>query len=103
MTTKSVGFLSPDGEVISAFHPAVVKMSGFIEQRLASRELKLLGNVNDAATQAEMDKYVADSEGDTDLAIASFLAAFDENAEPPAPPAPAPESEGEGDAEGEDE
>lgn len=70
--------------------PTVVFPTPFVQERIATGALELLGVVNDDATQEEMLEYLKESEGE-ELAIASFLSAFP--VEKPSivpPPIPAP-------------
>jgi len=56
--------------------PTVVRSTAFIEERLSMGQLKVLGQVGDNASQDEMAKYLSESDGDAELAVASFIAAF---------------------------
>ena len=61
---------------IEAHRPAVSERTQFINVQLGYRALHVLGDLKDEATDEEFQKYVAESDGDTELAVASFLAAF---------------------------
>jgi len=84
--------------------PTVVRSTPFVEERLAMGHLRTLAQVSDDATQAELVKYVKESDGDLTLAVAAFVSAFDPypQVEPaqeaPAPVEPAPEENKEADA-----
>ena len=70
-----------------ADRPCVVTQSSAMSVGIASGKLKLLGTVNDEATDEEFLAFLKDSKG-KDLAVASFLSKFsDEEPEPEAKPA----------------
>jgi hypothetical protein len=71
------------GHDIQAHRPSVVARSGFIDSRIALGQVTKVADVPDEATDEEFLAFWIDS-GDRDLAIASFLSKFDENA-PAAP------------------
>lgn len=61
---------------VRAGRPCVVRPSAFIDQHMAGQRARLLGQVNDEATDAELTHYLAEAQGDKDLAIQSFIASF---------------------------
>jgi hypothetical protein len=82
------------GEIVPASRPAVLESSHFTQQFVGTGRLKVLAQVNDEATDAEFAKYWAESEGDKELAVASFVAAFAvEGTDPPAPPPKKPRAQ----------
>lgn len=70
--------------------PSVVVTSNFISQHAAAGRLRLIAQVNDDATDLEFAKYVKESKGDIELAVASFVSAFPVLAEGEVAPAPKP-------------
>lgn len=64
------------GAVIRSHRPCVVSQSHFVSAHAAAGRIRVLGNVNDEATDAEFAKYVKESDGDLQLAIESFMASF---------------------------
>lgn len=67
----------PSRQIVQEHRPSVVEKTSFIEQRLAGGQIKLLAlNLKDEASDEEFEKYFAESEGDIELAISSFVAAF---------------------------
>lgn len=77
-----------------AHRPSVVATSTFFEQHAAAGRIQVLGQVSDEATDEELVKYLEESKGDVELAVASFIAAFSlpveaEEAPPPKKKAPA--------------
>lgn len=73
----------------NAHRPSVVTPSTFMDIALGAGKLKILGQVSDIATDAELVDYITESGGDTELAVAAFLEAFED------PEAPKPETEAE--------
>ena len=67
---------SEDRQVLQAHRPSVVTMSNFLQMRIAAQQLRILGKVNDEATDEEFAKFWTDSE-DSELATASFLSAYE--------------------------
>jgi len=62
---------------LPAFRPAVVVMNHSLQRHLGNSQLRILiADLNDEATDAEFVKYLGESEGDRELAIASFASAF---------------------------
>lgn len=61
--------------VLQAHRPSVIVMSTFFQGQMAHDKIKLLGEVNDEATDEEFVKYWTESE-DAALAVESFLASF---------------------------
>lgn len=56
--------------------PSVVTQSSLMQQRLAAGQLRLLGSVNDSATDEDLVKTIDGAGGDHELAVASFLEEF---------------------------
>lgn len=56
--------------------PTVVRSTHFVQERLGMGALRVLGQLQDTATNDEMLTYLKESAGDKDLAIQSFLSAF---------------------------
>lgn len=56
--------------------PAVLESSHFTQKFQSTGALNVLGTVNDEATDEEFAKYWAESKGNRDLAVQSFIAAF---------------------------
>jgi hypothetical protein len=71
---------------LNATRPSVIPRSGFIDARIALGQIVKVADVPDEATDDEFEAFWRDSDGDRDLAVASFLSKFD----PEAPQAPAP-------------
>jgi len=61
---------------IEADRPAVVSNTPFIEARLGMGNLRVLGQLNDEATDEEFKQYLRDCVGDVALAVESFLSSF---------------------------
>lgn len=64
------------GNPIEHNRPSVVEPSGFIQHRSMIQQVKHIADLSDEATDAEFHKYWKESEGDKDLAIASFVEKF---------------------------
>ena len=79
-----------EGHRVPFNRPAVLPTSHFVQQYTATAALRVLAQVNDDATDQEFVTYLESSEGDQELAVSSFAAAFPvEGAEdPPAPKKP---------------
>ena len=77
-------YLPAPGFFAQAHRPSVVHIAAFFEQHAAAGRIRVLGQVNDDATDEEFVKYVEDPKGDMDLAVAAFISAF------PAEPAKKP-------------
>lgn len=75
------------GDLISAHRPSVVEKTTFITARVAVEQAVIVAEVPDEATDERFAKHWAESEGDLDLAVQSFLATF-EAVEGDASPAP---------------
>lgn len=67
----------PGGQLLPAHRPAVLEKTGFIGQRISLGQVRILAEVNDEATDAEFEQYLRESDGDRELALASFQSAFD--------------------------
>lgn len=76
------------GDSIHAGRPSIVKRSGFVDARIALNQVVKVADVPDEADDDDFLTFWMDSEGDRELAIASFLSKFD----PEAVKAPAPKS-----------
>ncbi len=63
------------GLVIRADRPTVSEQNEFVHSRAAIGQIKVLGQINDEATNEEFDGYWKDS-GDRELAISAFLDSF---------------------------
>lgn len=63
-------------EFYRANRPTVHESTHFNQQFVGSGRLKVLGQVNDEATDAEFAKTWEEAKGDKDLAVASFIAEF---------------------------
>lgn len=61
---------------IQADRPSVIEMTRFFESRVALDQIRVLGKLKDEASDEEFVKYLAESEGDMELAVDSFLSAF---------------------------
>lgn len=85
--------LGPESEVQS-HRPSVVRPSYLIEMKASKGEVRVLGQLNDEATDAEFLASWTEAKGDKALAVESFLAMFPvEGAvvtEPVKAPEPAP-------------
>jgi hypothetical protein len=73
------------GHDLQSTRPSVIARSYFIDSRIALGQVTKIADVPDEATDEEFLAFWIDS-GDRELAIASFLSKFDENA-PAAPKA----------------
>ena len=67
------------GDKIDAYRPSVVRASDFISNRAAAGQVRILGQVNDEATDAEFEEYLNESNRDVELAVNSFLATYGED------------------------
>lgn len=67
--------LGPESEVQS-HRPSVVRPSYLIEIKASKGEVRVLGQVNDKATDVEFNSCWKESKGDKALAVDSFLAMF---------------------------
>lgn len=69
---------------VEAFRPSVVQMTEFMEQRMALKQIKILGPLSDKATEEGFAKAWKDAGGDRKV-IKTFLTDFAEGkAEKPA-------------------
>jgi hypothetical protein len=64
------------GQEVPSHRPAVVGHSNFFQHRVSLQQLRVLGELTDDATDAEFAKFLAESEGDTNLAVESFVSVF---------------------------
>lgn len=67
---------SNNGQTVHAGEINVVEVTPFINSRAMIGQLRFLGEVNDEATDAELQKFIKEADDDVDLAIASFLSTF---------------------------
>lgn len=66
-----------NGALLEPYRPHVMASTHFISQRSSLGHIKILAtNLSEDATDAEFATYWAESAGDRELAINSFLAAF---------------------------
>jgi hypothetical protein len=90
-TTGPFGLLDlSTGQTLNANRPSVVSRSSFIDSRIALSQIVKVADVPDEVTDMDFENFWRDSDGDRDLAVASFLSQFD----PEAPQAPAPKKRG---------
>lgn len=87
-TTGSFGLLDPyTGDYLPFNRPCVVNTNEFMATRISLEQLKLLGMVTDKATDKEFVAYLKDSgkpsKKATDLAVASFISAFEPEEDKP--------------------
>lgn len=68
------------GQSIQAVRPSVVPRSRFVDARIALSQIVKVADVPDDATDEEFASFWRDSDGDRELAIASFLSKFDPEA-----------------------
>lgn len=69
--------------------PTLVPFSSFIDSRIARRELKNhMTGFPDQATDKEFQEFLSESEGDVELACASYMAKFEPSPELDEAPAP---------------
>lgn len=82
-TTGSFMFVDPNnGAEVSPTRASVVSNTGFIQERVARGELKVLCNtLRDESTDKEFQHFYDESSGDTQLAIDSFIAAYGQEPE----------------------
>lgn len=78
---------SDGGTEINAFRPSVVRNTQFVQSRVSTGDLTVLGTVTDAATDEAFADTLRNSK-DTTMAVEAFLAEFD----PKPAPAPAPKT-----------
>lgn len=95
-TTGSFMLMS-NGQEVQNNRPSVIVNSDFFQSRVANGQLKVLGQLQDTATDAEFAAFWVESKQDNALAAASFISKFGippvtaKDAEKPAPAAPAAE------------
>lgn len=88
-TTGAFGLIDlSTGQSLKSHRPSVVPLSGFLTARIALGQVAKVADVPDDATDEDFEAYWLDSDGDKDLAVASFLSKFD----PDATSAPAPKT-----------
>jgi hypothetical protein len=56
--------------------PSVVDNTNFISGRVSLGQVKILGELTEAATDTEFQKFFEESKGDSNLAVESFLSTF---------------------------
>jgi hypothetical protein len=84
-TTGAFGLMDlSTGHTLNANRPSVIARSGFIDSRIALGQIVKVADVPAEATDDEFEAFWRDSDGDRDLAVASFLSKFDPEA--PTPP-----------------
>jgi hypothetical protein len=79
-----------NGQQVNAFRPSVIERTVFTQTLLAAQKIDLISaSLKDEATDEEFAKYVADSDGNVDLAVSSFVKTFNpvEKVAEPAPKA----------------
>ena len=64
------------GTDISAFNPTVVSASPFINLKVDAKVIEVMWELKPEATQEDFLGYLAESEGDTELAVESFLSKY---------------------------
>ncbi len=70
-------FMLVDGtNLLEAHRPGVITMSAFYQNRISRGHVEMLAKLKDEATDPEFARYVAESDGDMQLAIASFTSTF---------------------------
>ncbi len=75
-TTGDFMLIDPDGTQIRHDGYSVVKHSPFIQERVVAGQIRTVAEVNDEATDTDWLDYVKDSDGDLDLALASFVSTY---------------------------
>lgn len=81
-TTGSFQLIDELGQLVPAHRPAVVEFSNLLQSRAVKGEILVVSNrLKTEATDAEFAKFWSESEGDRELAIKSFLSAFELEAE----------------------
>ena len=70
------------GQTLQSSRPSVIARSGFIDARIALSQITKIADVPDQASDEDFADYWATSEGDRDLAIASYLSTFEQPAAP---------------------
>jgi hypothetical protein len=68
------------GQSIQAGRPSVITRSGFVDARIAISQVVKVADLPDEATDEEFASFWADSDGDQELAVASYLSKFDPEA-----------------------
>lgn len=64
------------GSIIAHDRPSVAEATTFVQSRTSIGQVRVLDTLTDEATDEEFAKYVAESEGDIELAISAFKTAF---------------------------
>lgn len=78
---KKTGLLNTNGDWLSHIRPSVTKETGLLQQRIASKEFRVLASeLRDDATDEEFAKTLEESEGNERLAVESFESRFSEDA-----------------------
>ena len=75
-TTGEFQLLLGDGRLIRSQGYTVVERSEFVHARTVLGQVRTVGEVNDDATDEEWLKFVSESDGDLELALASFVSSF---------------------------
>lgn len=90
-TTGNFQLLDPEaGQLIRHEGYTLVSTSNFVKLHQTLEHIELIGQTNDDATDEEWLKYVAESDGDLELATPAFLSSFEYKA-PVKEGEPAPE------------
>jgi hypothetical protein len=78
LLVETVGqFMLVDGlQEIQATRPSVISPSHFFSERVSRNQINVLAELKDEATDLEFKKFLAESNGDMDLAVESFLSTF---------------------------
>lgn len=78
-TTGDFGLVDPsNGAYIQPFRPTVAKVTAFIQQRIATNQIRVLSDpLPDDANDADFAKFLQDSDGKVDLAVAAYISSFD--------------------------
>lgn len=69
------------GVLIRHDRPTVTSPSNFLSDRVSRDQVRVIAELGDGATDEEWVKYLAESEGNLDLAVESFKSAFSGYAE----------------------
>lgn len=65
---------------LQAVRPSVISRSSFVDARIALGQIVKVADVSDEASDGEFAAFWRDSDGNRDLAVASFLSKFDPDA-----------------------
>jgi hypothetical protein len=85
---------STTGDEIAPFRPSVIRRSSFIDTRVKLKQIVVVSELTEDATDAQFVQFLKESDNDIELAMQSFVAAFGPKEEAPeqvdAAPAPTP-------------